>query len=119
VLLVVGAAFVGPFEDDVFAFVLREGVLDSVGVSAFEVRGRRAWGYGECGKSKGGESESEEFAVGHFGASTTAVWMYFATDGVGIASWLFWKTIATAKSNRRSLRQAQGRLFDYDALRSG
>ena len=46
VLLVVGAAFVGPLEDDVFAAVVGEGVLDAVGVGAFEVGGGGAGGYG-------------------------------------------------------------------------
>ncbi len=49
VLLVVGAALVGPLEDDVFAAVLREGVLGAVGVGAFEVGGGGAGGYGQGG----------------------------------------------------------------------
>ena len=49
VLLVVGAALVGPLEDDVFAAVLREGVLGAVGVGAFEVGGGGAGDDGRRG----------------------------------------------------------------------
>jgi hypothetical protein len=53
VLLVVGAAFVGSLEYDVFAAVCRESVLSAVGVGAFKVGGGGTGYYGERGN--GGE----------------------------------------------------------------
>ena len=58
VLLVVGAAFIGPLEDYVFASVLREGVFASVGVLAFEVRCGVAGDYGEGWDGGKGQGES-------------------------------------------------------------
>src|SRR5205807_17591 len=83
VLAVIGAALVRPLEHDELATVFGEGVLYAVGVGALEVGGRGAGGYGERGKSEGGESEREK-SVGHFGASTTAFWRYFATGCGGM-----------------------------------
>ena len=54
-------------------------MLGAVGVGAFEVGGGGAGGYGEGWDGGEGEGESEKFAVGHEGTSTTAFWGYFAT----------------------------------------
>ena len=65
VLLLVGAALVGPLEDDVFAAVLGEGVGDTVGVDAFEVGGEGAGRDGEGGEGGKSKNDGEKTAVGH------------------------------------------------------
>ena len=68
VLLVVGAAAVGPLEDDPLAAVLREGLGFAVGVGAFEVGGLVAGfdGEGGGGDEAGGEDGGAK-CVGHAG----------------------------------------------------
>ena len=80
VLLVVGAALVGPLEDDEFAAVLGERVLGAGGVGALEVGCRGAGGDGQRGQAAQDESKSEgwKLCAGH-GDLLNCCWLYFAT----------------------------------------
>ena len=75
VLLFVGAALVGPFQDDIFASVFGEGVGYAVGVDAFEVGRENAGREGEGGEGGQSENDGEKTAVGH-SASSCCLWIF-------------------------------------------